>query len=296
MANVNSKPSYQAHLSKTGFDVSQTFNFSSSCGHILPVWYDIANPGEHYSLSTNLFTRTQPLASAPMVDIDEYIDWFFVPFSLLYGNFDSWIYGINDQHSSLMVDQLQGGASIALPCIDATGGNYTGTPKGLVADATVRKVTNTGEPIFENWNRMAARLCDHLEQVPFVALHQGSRFSFPFYNFAAYQCICDRYYRNTQYVSSNVKAYNFDDLLGVPKSYLGWSNSSGVTQEQKSTEIDSTRVCERQLLNVGHCNNCKSVSLGIEEYPKNVGKYLAITYLGIAQLTTVGTEFRIIVL
>ena len=68
MANVNTKPSYQAHLSKTGFDVSQTFNFSSSCGHILPVWYDIANPGEHYSLSTNLFTRTQPLASAPMDD------------------------------------------------------------------------------------------------------------------------------------------------------------------------------------------------------------------------------------
>ena len=99
MANVNSKPSYQAHLSKTGFDVSQTFNFSSSCGHILPVWYDIANPGEHYSLSTNLFTRTQPLASAPMVDIDEYIDWFFVPFSLLYGNFDSWIYGIDDQYT-----------------------------------------------------------------------------------------------------------------------------------------------------------------------------------------------------
>lgn len=244
MANVNSKPKYQAHLSKTGFDVSQTFNFSSSCGHILPVWYDIANPGEHYSLSTNLFTRTQPLASAPMVDIDEYVDWFFVPFSLLYGNFDSWIYGINDQHSSLMVNQLKDGASIALPCIDATGGNYTSAPKGIVASPTTRKVTNTGEPVFEDWDRMASRLCDHLEQVPFEALHKGSRFSFPFYNFAAYQCICDRYYRNTQYVSSNVKSYNFDDLLGSPKSYLGWSNTSGAVEPQKSTEIDGIRVCD----------------------------------------------------
>lgn len=244
MANLNSKPSYQAQLSKTGFDVSQTFNFSSSCGHILPVWYDIANPGEHYSLSTNLFTRTQPLASAPMVDIDEYVDFFFVPFSLIYGNFDSWIYGINDQHSSLMVEQLKDGASYALPCIDATGCNYTSTPKGLASDPTVRKVTSTGEPVFEDWNRMAARLCDHLEQVPFESLHKGSRFSFPFYNFAAYQCICDRYYRNTQYVSSNVKAYNFDDLLGVPKSYLGWSNTGGTVVQQKSTEIDSTRVCD----------------------------------------------------
>lgn len=245
MANVTSKPSYQAHLSKTGFDVSQTFNFSSSCGHILPVWYDIANPGEHYSLSTNLFTRTQPLASAPMVDIDEYIDWFFVPFSLLYGNFDSWIYGINDQHSSLMVDQLQSGASIALPCIDATGGFYASNqdPSGLSINS--RTVSSTGEPVFEDWNRMSARLCDHLEQVPFVALHEGSTFSFPFYNFAAYQCICDRYYRNTQYVSSNVKSYNFDDLLGVPKSYLGWINSgSSVPPAQKSTLIDSTRVCD----------------------------------------------------
>ena len=245
MANVNTKPSYQAHLSKTGFDVSQTFNFSSSCGHILPVWYDIANPGEHYSLSTNLFTRTQPLASAPMVDIDEYIDWFFVPFSLLYGNFDSWIYGINDQHSSLMVDQLQGGASIALPCIDATGGFYASNQEPAGLSMSSRSVTSTGEPVFEDWNRMSARLCDHLEQVPFVALHKGSRFSFPFYNFAAYQCICDRYYRNTQYVSANVKAYNFDDLLGVPKSYLGWINSgSSVPPSQQSTEIDTKRVCD----------------------------------------------------
>lgn len=245
MANVNSSPTYQAHLSKTGFDVSQTFNFSSSCGHILPVWYDIANPGEHYSLSTNLFTRTQPLASAPMVDIDEYIDWFFVPFSLLYGNFDSWIYGINDQHSSLMFDQLKGGASNALPCIDATGGFYSSNqvPSGLSMSS--RSVSNTGEPVFEDWNRMASRLCDHLEQVPFVALHKGSRFSFPFYNFAAYQCICDRYYRNTQYVSSNVKAYNFDDLLGVPKSFLGWFNTgSSVPPSQNATLIDSTRVCD----------------------------------------------------
>ncbi len=241
MANVNSKPTYQAHLSKTGFDVSQTFNFSSSCGHILPVWYDIANPGEHYSLSTNLFTRTQPLASAPMVDIDEYIDWFFVPFSLLYGNFDSWIYGINDQHSSLMVDQLQNGGSISLPCIDATGGDYSGSPSGL--DINNRFPSSTGEPKFEDWNRMAARLCDHLEQVPYEVLHKGSQFSFPFYNFAAYQCICDRYYRNTQYVNSNVKAYNFDDLLGVPKSYLGWSNVAP-GNPQVSTEVDIKRVLD----------------------------------------------------
>lgn len=241
MANVNSKPTYQAHLSKTGFDVSQTFNFSSSCGHILPVWYDIANPGEHYSLSTNLFTRTQPLASAPMVDIDEYVDWFFVPFSLIYGNFDSWIYGINDQHSSLMVDQLKNGGSISLPCIDATGGDYSGHPSGL--DINNRFPSTTGEPIFEDWNRMAARLCDHLEQVPFVALHQGSTFSFPFYNFAAYQCICDRYYRNTLYVNSNVKAYNFDDLLGVPKSYLGWSNVAP-GNPQVSTEVDIQRTLD----------------------------------------------------
>lgn len=241
MANLNAKPSYEAHLSKTGFDVSQTFNFSSSCGHILPVWYDIANPGEHYSLSTNLFTRTQPLASAPMVDIDEYIDWFFVPFSLIYGNFDSWIYGINDQHSSLMVDQLKNGGSIALPCIDATGGDYSGTPSGL--DINNRFPSVTGEPRFEDWNRMAARLCDHLEQVPFEALHKGSRYSFPFYNFAAYQCICDRYYRNTQYVSSNVKAYNFDDLIGVPKSYLGWSNVAP-GNPQVSTEVDIKRTLD----------------------------------------------------
>ena len=105
MANVNAKPHYEAHLNKSSFDVSQTLNFTSSCGHILPVWYDIVNPHEKINLSCDLFTRTQPLVNAPMTDIDEYVDFFFVPFSLLFGHFDSWIYGIDDYHSVVLNNQ-----------------------------------------------------------------------------------------------------------------------------------------------------------------------------------------------
>ena len=59
--SVLAKPTHQASLSKRGFNMSQKLQFTSSTGHLLPVYYDYLNPSEKVRISNSLFTRTQPL-------------------------------------------------------------------------------------------------------------------------------------------------------------------------------------------------------------------------------------------
>lgn len=97
---LNGNVPYEAKIPKTDFDMSQSFGFSSSTGMILPVYQDLLNAGESVYYSGNLFSRSQPLVTAAMADVDVYLDWFFVPAQMLLLGFGSARYLTNDLISS----------------------------------------------------------------------------------------------------------------------------------------------------------------------------------------------------
>ena len=99
-------PDYQAHLPRTGFDMSQAFAFTSAPGMILPVYQDLLNVGETVYLNGSLFGRTQNLLNASMCDVDFYIDWFFVPLPMLYQLFPSIRYQTNDYFRSSFQNEV----------------------------------------------------------------------------------------------------------------------------------------------------------------------------------------------
>lgn len=94
--NLNSKPGARANLSRTGFDMSQEFAFTSSVGMCLPTYQDFLNVGESVHFSGDMIIRTQPLVTASMCDIDIYLDWFFVPASMLFTLWPSKRWQTND--------------------------------------------------------------------------------------------------------------------------------------------------------------------------------------------------------
>ena len=100
MSKNNFRPEYIAHLPKTDHDLSQRFVFTSSVGHILPVYHHLLNPGEHVYMDMDLFTRTQPLVTAAFLDVDEDIDVFFVPMPMILTAFEAACYQTNDFLSS----------------------------------------------------------------------------------------------------------------------------------------------------------------------------------------------------
>ena len=106
MANIFKNPSYRANIGYSGFDMSHKKMFSSTIGELLPVYYDLLQPGDKVSLNTILKTRTMELASAAMAQINEHLEWFFVPMTQIYSAFGDFYYQIQDLKSSLMDRQL----------------------------------------------------------------------------------------------------------------------------------------------------------------------------------------------
>lgn len=97
--NILQNPQHSAQIGYNGFDMSKTLKFSSSVGHILPVYYDILNPGDKIDARTILKTRTMPLDAGAFTSIEENIDWFFVPMEQLYHAFSEFYYGVQDFNS-----------------------------------------------------------------------------------------------------------------------------------------------------------------------------------------------------
>ena len=71
---------------RNGFDLSRRNLFSAKVGELLPVFCENVLPGDHWKLSASSFTRTQPVESAAFTRIFEYVDFFFVPYRLLWRN------------------------------------------------------------------------------------------------------------------------------------------------------------------------------------------------------------------
>lgn len=94
------KPEHKAQLPRTGHPTSQSFGFTSSTGMILPVFYDFLRAGESVHYEGTLFSRSQPMVTAAMADVDVYVDWFFVPAQMLLLNIGSMMWMTNDMISS----------------------------------------------------------------------------------------------------------------------------------------------------------------------------------------------------
>ena len=104
MASLNKKPGYEAKLPRTSHDISRQIHYTSTVGHILPVYHHLLNPSDHIEMEINQFTRSLYLNTATMAQIDFKIDVFFVPMTMLWTPFENEFYGTDDFASSAAWD------------------------------------------------------------------------------------------------------------------------------------------------------------------------------------------------
>lgn len=227
MGVLRQMPQHVAHLPRTGFDMSQSFAFTSSCGMILPVYQDFLNVGETVYLNGELFARTQPLVNAAMADVDVYINWFFVPMPMLYQLFPSIRYGTNDFFSSVFSQEISlYGATLPLTDINALLGQiHTDYTYGQAGDIVFNRGGFGAD--FDCLGKSTFRLLNHLGFNPYGIFngdvaYQGYNKDNPtvFPMFAmAYQAIFQDYFRIEDYESRNVVCFNADsqfDQQSVP--------------------------------------------------------------------------------
>lgn len=125
------------HPSRSGFDLSQKKAFTAKAGELLPVYWDIAFPGDKYDLGHQNFTRTVPVSSAAYVRLREYYDWYFVPFRQINKNLPSALVGMEDNPitaSGLTTAKSVVSDLLYAPIFNSSGQGYA-TIDGIVSSA-----------------------------------------------------------------------------------------------------------------------------------------------------------------
>lgn len=83
MSNFNPLDRASIAVHRSSFDLSSKKLFTAKVGEILPVYWQIAIPGNKYRISSDWFTRTVPVNTAAYTRIKEYYDFYAVPLRLI---------------------------------------------------------------------------------------------------------------------------------------------------------------------------------------------------------------------
>lgn len=215
MANVFSNPTYKSNIGFNEFPIRQHKQFSSTVGHLLPVYFDYLKPGDKVSCGCNIKTRLQPMVTPAFCKIEEHVDWFFVPLKQIFEPVVDILYGIQDFSS----DVFDGSSNKSFPLftgtlikdfvynalVDGSGEHEIG--KALSADDAVifRCLDFLGFPVKSLGAYAQNILTDGASEVADLP-------SLPVWFAGAYQKIWSDHYRLTDWQENNAWLYNFDSF------------------------------------------------------------------------------------
>ncbi len=268
MSNVMSMKSIKNHVHRDGFDLSRKFAFTAKLGELLPVFVEDVMPGDHFDISADWFTRSQPVTSPAYTRFGEYYDFFFVPYHLLWRYFpqfiiqtddDNWATGITSK-SNQFTQHPYLSSNEVLSCIRNMGtfdgdDNLTGSKVNMNKFTTAYGALKLLE--YLGYGQTTTKLYSTsagINRSIYPIASAGSSANagnvalnpFPL---AAYQKVYADFFRNSQWETTAPYSYNFD--------YLNQSNM----KVPIPTSPDQT-FCQNGLLTLRYTNFNKDYFLG----------------------------------
>lgn len=204
--SVLQKPLSIAHPDRNAFDVSYSNKFTSSLGMLLPCYVRECNPNEHYRINPRMFCRSMPMNSAAFIQCSQNVEFFFVPYRLLWSCFPQWFVGTKFDVTTLDLNSEKN----PFPVFDL--GKIFST---LTSDSWLNA---NSDVLGYSLGRGALRLLDllgygdlsHFKDIQNVAIDNVQVSPF---RLLAYQKICSDFYRVSNYESARIKSYNIDTKL-----------------------------------------------------------------------------------
>lgn len=216
MANVMSFKNVKNKPHRSAFDLSYKNAFTAKVGELLPCFVKEVLPGDVFHLDASHFSRTAPVNTAAFTRIRENVDFFFVPYRLLWDKWTQFIAMTNDPHyasspttsvgpfnstpffrfsslNSLLTNLKQHDGTGSLFAVQdaADIAAYPGCIKLLqyLGYGALTYARSAGNPTISN------------------------NTAFSLFRLAAYQKIYYDYFRNSQWESSKPWTYNFDYMF-----------------------------------------------------------------------------------
>lgn len=211
--SVLSRPLSEAHLSRNAFDVGYTNKFTSSLGMLLPCYVRECNPDEHYRINPRMFCRSMPMNSAAFIQCTQHVEFYFVPYRLLWHSFGQWFVGTKfDVSSSHPSEQKENFPTFDLGTLFA----------GLVSRSAQSSFTDVlGYSLAKGSLRLLDLLgygdLSHFDDGSLSIVNIANVKVSPF-RLLAYQKICSDFYRVANYEENRISSYNVDSLLPMAGS------------------------------------------------------------------------------
>nr|DAO07110.1 MAG TPA: Major capsid protein [Microviridae sp.] len=212
--SVLQKPHSTAHLSRNAFDVGYTNKFTSSLGLLLPCYVRECNPNEHYRINPRMFCRSMPMNSAAFIQCTQNIEFYFVPYRLLWTSFPQWFVGTKYP----VTTKTPSPEKESFPTFDLglifnnlTGSSVFGETDVLGYDlkkGALRLLDMLGYGDLSHFNDITSVNIETLKVSPFRLL--------------AYQKVCSDFYRVANYEASRITSYNIDSPLFPTTSFLNF--------------------------------------------------------------------------
>ena len=218
MSNVFNFIKPSPKLPRNGFDLSQRHIFSAKAGQLLPIMSLECVPGDHHEINVLEMARMVNIHTDAYARLKQNFEFYFVPYSQLFSNFDTVVTKRYEPYSALM------------DSFDPTSEPRSAVPYVRI-DNLIEGIWELGDDTdlhgFSK-KKNAFRLLDLLGYGSFGHFATGTDLSFystyrvNMFRALAYQKIYADYYRQSQYESTDlygggldfVYNYNVDDSDG----------------------------------------------------------------------------------
>lgn len=241
MANIMQQKNVRNHVHRNGFDLSRKSAFTAKVGELLPCFVMETLPGDHIDIDTQGFTRTTPIDSAAYTRIKEYVDFYYVPYHLLWDKFNSWIVQTGNPTYARSITENAGGFSTSPYITDKDLVEYYDAlmlVERQAQSSSQSMNTNRGLDVCGlNRRQQSLKLMDLLGygyvsnvflKYPKASDVSVTPFSTPTalspWRFLAYQKIYQDFYRDSQWETAKPWTYNLDYILQDSDTHINISS------------------------------------------------------------------------
>jgi hypothetical protein len=93
------------------FDLSYTKTFTCDMGQLIPVAAEDCVPGDTFTISNNMVIRMMPLVAPILHEIHAYVHYFFVPYRILWEDFEAFLTGGPDGDNAEILPNWEPGTT-----------------------------------------------------------------------------------------------------------------------------------------------------------------------------------------
>ena len=241
------------HHPYSNFDVSFEHKFSGNIGQLLPIFKQPVLPGDIFNTSGEIMTRFAPMLAPVMHRVNQFIHFFFVPYRLIWNEWELFITGGDDGNQNPTMPKMTGTA----------GSSYR---KGDVADYFGVPPINSGNPT-----------------TPYDMLTQ--------LDFRAYHFIWSEYYRDEQLQTEfDPNAANTDQTLTTIR-LRSWEKdyfTSCLPAAQKGSDITAALTLSENITYLTAATTVAPTATGDIRSDGNNIEDSSLNNMGIENISSLG--------